>query len=83
MKIRHLTPFLILAALLFSGCSLSPDANGKKQANLLGIIKYEEASYQHTSPTTVALATDEVLAQKDYSGDKLTLLWGLITLKDY
>ncbi len=83
MKIRHLTPFLILMALLFSGCSLSPDANGKKQANLLGIINYEEASYQHTSPTTVALATDEVLAQKDYSGDKLTLLWGLITIKDY
>ena len=83
MKIRHLTPFLILTALLFSGCSLSPDANGKKQANLLGIINYEEASYMHTPPTTVALATDEVFAQKDYSGDKVTLLWGLITIKDY
>ena len=83
MRTRQFTPFLILTALLFSGCSLSPDANGKKQANLLGIIQYEEASYQHTSTTTIALATDEVLAQKNYSGDKVTLLWGLITLKDY
>ena len=83
MKIQKITPFLALTALLFSGCSLSPDANGKQQANLLGIIKYEQASYQHVGPNTVQIASDEVVKQKEYSGDKLSLLWGLITLKDY
>jgi hypothetical protein len=83
MKIRYLTPFLALIVLTFSGCGLRPDAEGKKQANLLGIVKYEQASYQHTSPTSITLASDEMLPRGGFGGDKVTLLWGLITLKDY
>jgi hypothetical protein len=83
MKIRHLTPILALGALTFSGCGLNPDAEGKKQANLLGIVKYEQASFQHTGPLTFPLATEEILPRSGYTGDKLTFLWGLITLKDY
>jgi hypothetical protein len=83
MKIRYFTPLLALVALTFSGCGLSPDAEGKKQVNLLGVVKYEQASYQYTNSTTIPLASDEILHRKGYTGDKLTLLWGLVTLKDY
>ncbi|NCG09224.1 MAG: hypothetical protein GWO81_06610 [Verrucomicrobia bacterium] len=83
MKIRHLTPILALAALAFSGCALNSDAEGNKQVNLLGAVKYEQASFEHTKPTTVAVSTKEIVPRKGYTGDKLTLLWGLVTLKDY
>jgi hypothetical protein len=83
MKNRYLTPVLALIVLTFSGCGMRPDAEGKKQANLLGIVKYEQASFQHTSPTSITLASEEMLPRGEYSGDKVTFLWGLITLKDY
>jgi hypothetical protein len=83
MKTCYLTPILALAALTFSGCGLKSDAEGKKQLNLLGVVKYEQASYQQTGPTTLPLASEEFTEQNSFSGDKVTLLWGLITLKDY
>ena len=83
MKLRHITPVCALAALVLTGCSLNPDADGSKRVGLLGIFEYEQASYQKVSPTTLAVASDEVAPQKEYSGDKLTLLWGLITINDY
>ncbi|CAI8328870.1 MAG: Uncharacterised protein [Opitutia bacterium UBA7350] len=83
MKTRHITPILALATLVFSGCSLNPDADGRKQISLMGVFEYEQDSHQPISPTTLAISSDEVSPQKEYSGDRLTLLWGLITLKDY
>jgi hypothetical protein len=83
MKLRYLAPILALTALIFSGCSLNSTATGKKEVNLLGIIAAEQGSYEAVSPLTLNLASDELLTQKSYSGDKLTLLWGLVTLTDY
>ena len=49
----------------------------------IGIIAAEQGSYEAVSPLTLNLSSDELLSQKSYSGDKLTLLWGLVTLTDY
>ena len=54
-----------------------------KEANVLGIAKIEKDSYAPTGPATIEVKTDELYTRKNVSGDKVTLLWGLITLKDY
>ncbi len=51
--------------------------------NFAGIIKYEPASYSATGPNTFKLRTDELVNRQNFSGDRTTLLWGLVTLTDY
>lgn len=77
--------FLLItaSASLFSGCKSNHVQMGPQGSNLLGIVKVEKAVYTPTSPTTVVVQTDEIYDRRDFSGDKVTLLWGLITLKDY
>lgn len=74
---------LSFAALVFTGCDGGTAQMGPKETNLLGLAKVEKESFQPTEVTTFALSTDELYTRKNYSGDKVTLLWGLITLKDY
>lgn len=83
MKTRYLTILLALTALVFSGCNINPTAAGSQEVNLLGVVQYEQASYEETNPSTLAVSTSEIVSQKNYSGDKLSLLWGLVTLTDY
>ncbi|WPJ94457.1 hypothetical protein SH580_13555 [Coraliomargarita algicola] len=74
---------LSLAALVFTGCDGGTAQMGPKEANLLGIATVEKESYQPAAVTTLAVSTDELYTRKNYSGDQVTLLWGLITLQDY
>jgi hypothetical protein len=71
------------AALVFTGCDGGSAQMGSKEANVLGIAKVEKEVYSPTSPATFEVSTDELYTRENYSGDKVTLLWGLITLKDY
>ncbi|MBC8189837.1 MAG: hypothetical protein H8E75_05335 [Puniceicoccaceae bacterium] len=72
-----------LAALVFTGCDGGSAQMGPKEANLLGLAKVEKAAYSPSGPTTFALSSDELYTRKNFQGGKATLLWGLITLKDY
>lgn len=74
---------ITLAAALVSGCKSHSSQIGAKETNILGIVKVEKAVYAHTPPTTIALNTNELFSRQDISGDRVTLLWGLITLQDY
>ena len=75
---------LFLFSLVFTGCQgINSSSIGPKETNLLGIVKVQSDSYSPTSPATFSLSTDELSNRKNYSGGKTTLLWGLITLKDY
>ena len=77
-----LTIFSLL--LVFAGCHGVGNSNiGRKETNLLGIVKVESDSYASSGPATMSISSDEFLNRKNYSGGKTTLLWGLITLKDY
>ena len=79
-----ITLSLSLLLLVSTGCqSISSSSNGPKETNLLGIVKVQPDSYSPSSPATFTLSTDELSNRKNYSGGKTTLLWGLITLKDY
>ncbi|MFT4901935.1 MAG: hypothetical protein ACI81V_001215 [Lentimonas sp.] len=84
MRLKFITLLFIAAsAFIFSGCQSNHARMGPQGSNLLGIVKVEKAAYTATSPTTFAIASDELYDRRDVSGDKVTLLWGLITLKDY
>ncbi|MEM8868683.1 MAG: hypothetical protein AAGC73_10510 [Verrucomicrobiota bacterium] len=75
---------MLTSALFFTGCMDKERAElAPAESNFLGIVASEEESYQHTGPDTVAIHTDELVARKNYSGKKVELLWGLITIKDY
>ena len=72
-----------ISALIFTGCSRGTSQMGPKEANLLGVVKINKAHYQPSGPATFSLSSDELYTRKNFSGDQVSLLWGLITLKDY
>ena len=80
-KILTLTTLILF--LFLTGCVTNGTQADSNSFNMLGIIKYEAASYSATGPNTMAVSSDELTKRKNFSGNKTTLLWGLITLKDY
>ena len=76
---------LVLAASVFSGCASDTGKTslGNTETNILGIYKSEEADYTKSKPTAFSLSSDELSARSNYSGDKVTLLWGLVSLEDF
>ena len=81
MKILTLTTLILF--LFLTGCVTNGTQAGSNSVNMLGIIKHEAASYSATGPNTMTVSSDELTERKNFSGNKTTLLWGLITLKDY
>jgi hypothetical protein len=51
--------------------------------NFLGIIKVEPGSYANNEKAIVPLRTKELYGRRADSGDRITLLWGAVTLTDY
>ena len=72
-----------VASLVLSGCGSSNSSVADKETNILGIVKIERGAYSPTTPNTIPVETEELYTRKDYSGDKYTFLWGLVTIKDY
>ena len=72
-----------ISVLIFTGCDGGTSQLGPKEANLLGIAKINKAHYQPSGPATFSLNTDELYSRKNFSGNQVSLLWGLITIKDY
>lgn len=84
MRIKLLSILaLSIAALCVSGCDRGQAQMGPREANLLGVVKVEKENFGHTGPNTFAVSTDELYKRRNFSGDKATFLWGLVTLKDY
>ena len=72
-----------ISALVLTGCGGGYSQIAPKEANLLGIAKINKAHYQPSGQATFSLSTDELYSRKNFGGDQVSLLWGLITLKDY
>ena len=84
MRIKIIALLLIsISALIFTGCDGDTSQMGSKEANLLGIVKINKAHYQPSGPATFSISTDELYTRNNFGGDQVSLLWGLITLKDY
>ncbi len=89
MKLKSLTPLfsaVVLAlAAASTGCSSvsnNPQA-ADRSSNFLGLIKIEPRSYAYTPPGTLDIHTNDLIEKPNMSGDKVTLIWGLISLDDY
>lgn len=84
MRIKLVTLLaLSIAAFCLTGCDKNQAHLAPRETNLLGIAKIERENYTPAGINTFAVSTDELYKRKNFSGDKVTLLWGLVTLKDY
>jgi hypothetical protein len=74
---------LAASALFFTGCGDRRAEMGAAETNVLGIVKYQSDNYSPSGPSTFAVSTAELYNRGNFSGNKLTFLWGLVTIKDY
>lgn len=68
------------------GCATSDEtaaAGPGADFNFLGLVSVENESYAPTDATAPTLAEGELGTNKDPSGRKVELLWGLFTFTDY
>jgi len=87
-KIALLISAICLIAL--SGCNTGPTTAQRENMlepnenyNFFGIVKSEQGTFKAPSMTTASVRADDITTRDNYSGDSVTLLWGLITLRDY
>jgi|AntAceMinimDraft_11_1070367.scaffolds.fasta_scaffold246578_1 hypothetical protein len=87
-KIALLLPALCLVIL--SGCNTGPTTaqrenmlNPNENYNFFGIVKSEQGTFKKPTLTTAGVSSDDVTTRDNYSGDSVTLFWGLITFYDY
>jgi hypothetical protein len=74
MRCKYLTLLSLAAlALVFTGCY-----HDGAQAQL-----NKQESYEHTGPNSFVIHSDDLYTRKNFSGDKTTYLWGLVTIEDY
>lgn len=80
------------AVLLFSagilsglgGCATHTTASGGKETSVLGgAVTVATHSFQPPPPATLNVDTSRMIGNGTPSGNKVSLLWGLITLHDY
>jgi hypothetical protein len=73
-----------LISLVFSGCATRRTSSGGRETSVLGgAVTVSTASFQPTTPATVDVDTSKIVSTGNPSGNKVSLLWGLITLHDY
>jgi hypothetical protein len=83
MKIKALVATLVLVAFT-SGCATRTTSTGGKETSILGgAVTVATGSFQPTPPTTIDADTSKIVGKNGPSGNKTSLLWGLITLHDY
>ena len=86
---KQLALATLIASAALGGCTTSdaPNQGGtvsmEPAHNFLGIIKVEAGSYAPNEKPTVGLNMSEMYGRRTTSGDRITLLWGAVTLTDY
>jgi hypothetical protein len=89
MTLKSITPFMAasLAALALAGTGCSSTSGNPQVANhdknILGIYKFQPGAYTYAPPTGSVVHANQIISHPNMSGDKTTLLWGLITYEDY
>lgn len=84
MKFKFPTILSALAVLcLLSACGSKQAQLAPKTTNILGIYKSEPAAYSAAKSNTFPISTTELVPRDHITGNKVTLFWGLVTLKDY
>jgi len=87
MKQLALATLITSAALV--GCNTYDTPNHGRNVslepahNFLGLVKVESGSYAPNDHPTVGVNMREFYGRRITSGDRVTLLWGAVTLTDY
>ena len=69
--------------LFAAGCATPQAKYGKREVNIAaGLIKAEPGSYGRAGPLTIPLKSSELGPNSNYSGNKVSFLWGLFTYVD-
>lgn len=81
---------VIAAAAFSSGCAgydtdyKGPGVTAETSHNFLGIVKTNPGSYRNVDlSTTLLIRTEDLWCRRDFSGDNISLFWGLININDY
>lgn len=87
-KLLLLVP--VLFVLIVAGCNTGPTTAQKDRMlkpnqdyNFFGIVQSSQGTFKAPSPTSFNISSSEITTRDNFSGDSVTLLWGLITLRDY
>jgi hypothetical protein len=85
MKQKLLFASAAWTALLFaSGCATRTTASGGRETTVLGgAVTVSTNSFQPPTPATLDVDTSKLISKGNPTGNKTTILWGLITLHDY
>lgn len=81
---------VLAATASFTGCTgydtdyKGPGVSVEPSHNALGIATTRPDSYRYVDPaSTLIIRTEDLWCRRDYSGDNVSLLWGLINVCDY
>lgn len=81
---------VIAAAAGLSGCAghdtpyKGPGVSNEPSHNLLGVITTYPSSYRFVNDTeSLVIRTEDLWCRRDFSGDNVSLFWGLINICDY
>jgi hypothetical protein len=92
---KHLRKLFFLAvagtaATAFIGCGQPYDTDSYGRGvyvepahSFFGIVKVAPHNFTPVEPTTFSLSSTDVSARRDFSGDRVSFFWGLITFTDY
>jgi len=84
MKTKLSLAVALAALLVTTGCASRNTASGGRETSVLaGAVTVATNSFQPVSPTTFSLDTTQISGSGGPTGQKVTFLWGLITLHDY
>jgi hypothetical protein len=84
MKFSKIVPFLVAAtaAGFLSGCA-THTANGKSHTVLLGgLVETQDGAYEAEPISTLPLNTEKPLPGAKMNGNKVSILWGLVSYRD-
>ena len=76
---------LTICIFMSSGCRFLPNPKKyfSKDFNAAGALTHSRSSFAPVETGTIRLRSGEIWNRRDFSGDKTTALWGLITYTDY
>ncbi|MBP3302220.1 MAG: hypothetical protein J6L64_03685 [Opitutales bacterium] len=81
---------VVAATALFSGCAghdtihKGPGVTAEASHNFLGIVKTNPGSYRYVDEAgSIVIRTEDLWCRRDFTGDNVSLLWGLVNINDY
>ena len=84
MKLRNLLLISLAAAgFALSGCNVANDTTAHQKSTFWGLYTYEPGSYTPTCDISINARTEDITGMGLPSGGRVTILWGLVSVRAY